>query len=115
MCNNYQNGVREKIVYRDRVVEKKVTKRIFIADPGNSGELEKLRAQVEILRKENRKLSRNRQRRLQSQPPLLRTRLTKRMDKIRLQQRLSAAKHNAAICRLKVQIIDPNLIQKFLH
>lgn len=58
MCNNYQNGVREKIVYRDRVVEKKVTKRIFIADPGNSGELEKLRAQVEILRKENRKLRR---------------------------------------------------------
>lgn len=47
-----------KIVYRDRVVEKKVTKRIFIADPGNSGELEKLRAQVEILRKENRKLRR---------------------------------------------------------
>lgn len=58
MCNNYQAGTREKVVYRDRVVEKKVTKRIFIADPGNSGELEKLRAQVERLRKENRKLRR---------------------------------------------------------
>lgn len=58
MCNNYQAGTREKVVYRDRVVEKEVTKRIFIADPGNSGELEKLRMQVERLQKENRRLKR---------------------------------------------------------
>lgn len=58
MINNYQTNVREKVVYRDRVVEKKVTERVFISDPGNSKELEKMRTQIEKLRKENNRLKR---------------------------------------------------------